>query len=118
MLTVRTVKVLREAGCPLQTLRMAQKYVESVGDSLRDVHLCWDGHELFVVDKWGDVRAAVRNPGQGVLHLVVLPLAAWRTEAKGQEREVDLGRLREHARKRRLRPATSVAHLFASGSAT
>lgn len=110
LVAVRTVKALRDAGCPLQTLRKAQAVIEkSWSESLGNSMLHWDGTDLLSVGAMGDVRSTVRHPGQGVLHVVAVPLGQWRSEALREAQPVDPDELRKRDRARRRRNSRTSA---------
>lgn len=121
LVTVRALRALRDAGCPMQTLRRARATIEGAWRSpLSSVVLCWDGTDVLIVDQWGNVRSAIKHPGQQVLHFVVIPMEAWRLEAQAEASAVEvsyLRRLRAGDRRRSLRPATPVAPLRPGSSA-
>lgn len=110
VITVRAIRALRQAGCPMPMLRKARAEIRRWGEDpgLTDVYMCWTGSDVVVIDKWGTVRSAVSRPGQGILHVVVVPLLKWHEEFADQAEEVDLARLRRLAKARRQRPAVPV----------
>lgn len=101
LIAVRAVKALRDAGCPLQTLRKAQS---AIADSMEGVVpesvLYWDGVDLLRVGPMGEVSSVVRHPGQGVLHVVAVPIGAWRDEVGPLAETVNLAHLEELTRRR------------------
>lgn len=120
VIVIRTIKALREAGCPMQTLRRARAVLEAAGlESTTPAVLVWDGHDLLSFDRWGEARSEFRHPGQGVFHVVAIPLPEWRSEAeRAIATEMDLGRRKELAAARAQRRATPVTPLRApSGGA-
>lgn len=101
---VRAVKALRDAGCPLQTLRKAKAQVERYeNEGLGDVVLFWDGGDVLVLEKWGTLRSAVVKPGQQVLHLVALPLQTWMKETESEAQPVSLTSLKNRSASRRTK---------------
>ncbi|WP_300600521.1 MerR family transcriptional regulator [uncultured Nocardioides sp.] len=101
LVVVRTIKALRQAGCPMQQLRTAADLIDQNWDAdLSEVVLYWDGQDLVALDAWGDVSSLVRHPGQYMFHLVALPLDRWRTEAEGQAREIAIEKILERRAKR------------------
>jgi DNA-binding transcriptional MerR regulator len=83
LVMVRTIKALRQAGCPLQQLRKASEVVQlKWGEDLRDLGLYWDGADIVATDSWGTIRSLVQHPGQQMLHIVAVPLAEWRIQAE------------------------------------
>lgn len=109
LVAVRAIKALREAGCPLQTLRRAQDLIEaSWGETVANTVLHWDGVDLLRVGGMGEVHSTVRHPGKGVLHLLAVPLGAWRAESRDEARTVDLDHLAELHRERRQRKKTPI----------
>lgn len=107
LIAVRAVKALRDAGCPLQTLRRAQEVIEgSWNETIGDSVLHWDGVDLLRMGEFGDVESMVRHPGQGVLHLVAVPVGQWRTDLADLAEEVDVERLLSLDEKRGQRAST------------
>lgn len=106
LVAVKAVKALRDAGCPLQTLRKAQETIEAAADdAVPESVLYWDGVDLLRISSMGDVESAVQHPGQGVLHLVAIPIGAW-FERPEPGSEVDVEHLKSLAQARKQRPAT------------
>lgn len=107
LIAVRTVKALRDAGCPLQTLRRAQAVIEEAGlEGLGDAVLHWDGLDLLRIGEFGDVESVIEHPGQGVLHLVAIPIGRWEAELADLAVEVDAARLRSRDEARSKRTPT------------
>lgn len=80
--SARAIKVLRDAGCPLQTLRRARKYLKQNWElALSGQLLYWDGQDLLGIGPWDAVESLVREPGQQAFRLVALPLDRWAQEA-------------------------------------
>lgn len=101
---VRAVKALRDAGCPLQTLRKAKAQVERYeSEALGDVVLYWDGGDVLILEKWGTLRSAVVKPGQQVLHLVALPLQTWMKETEREAEPISAASLRSRSASRRTK---------------
>lgn len=106
VVAVRAVKALREAGCPLQTLRRAQEVIRSWSDEdAGGAILHWDGRDLLRIGAMGDVVSLVQHPGQAVLHVVAIPVGEWHKQLAAIAKPVDVGRLRrlEQARVERAR---------------
>lgn len=81
LVIVRTIHELRRAGCTLQRVRAAKKYLLDHGSDLSSsTVLLWDGADLRHVDEWGQVTSVLAQPGQGVFHLVALPIGDWKRE--------------------------------------
>lgn len=98
---VRTIKVLRQAGCPMQQLRRASALVRDVwGGDLSGLGLYWDGGDLVSVDEWGTIESLVRHPGQQMLFIVAIPLLEWRDAAEPLAAEIDLEAIRTRRDKR------------------
>ena len=107
LVAVRAVKALRDAGCPLQTLRRAQAVITSSWkEGLGDAVLHWDGVDVLRVGEMGEVQSTVRHPGQGVLHLVAVPIGRWQTDLARETETVDVERLQALARARASRRTT------------
>jgi DNA-binding transcriptional MerR regulator len=80
---VRAVKALRDAGCPLATVRRVKRLVEeNWGQDLTATVMFWDGRDVLVMRPSGEVESMLLRPGQQVLHLVVLPLHHWVSETE------------------------------------
>lgn len=104
LIAVRAVKALRDAGCPLQTLRRVQDILESGWqEALGDAVLHWDGVDVLKVGPLGELQSVLRHPGQGVLHFVALPVGSWRIAFAPHAHEIDVHRLErlDEARRRR-----------------
>ncbi len=107
LIAVRTVKALREAGCPLQTLRRAQAVIEEAWtDSLGESVLLWNGTDVLRIGEIGQLQSVVRHPGQGVLHLMAVPIGRWQRDLAGQAVVIDVDRFRLHDARRAGRPTT------------
>lgn len=108
LIAVRSVKALREAGCPLQTLRRVQPVVEgSWKERLGHAVLQWDGVDLLRVGRFGEVESLIRHPGQGVLHVVALPIGRWQEVLAEHAEAVDIDRLRANDERRASRTRTT-----------
>ena len=95
VLTVRAVKALREAGCPLQTVAKAKSQIARLGNqTLGEVVLYWDGDDVIELEQWGTLRSAVKHPGQQILHLVAMPVTRWQRELEPEAVPVDLEDIR------------------------
>jgi len=85
VVSVRALKELRRAGCPVRLLRKARERLDSEWQpTLRNQLLYWDGRDLLGLGPWDEVVSLVRNPGQGILRLIALPLDTWVAEASGE----------------------------------
>jgi DNA-binding transcriptional MerR regulator len=116
LVTVRAVKALREAGCPLQRLRRAKDELRRVlGSDLTGVVLYWDGGDVLAVDQWGDVYSLIGQPGQGILHVVAIPLGPWLEVATREARMIDVEEMQAR-RERRVRGRTETAQLRTPGA--
>jgi hypothetical protein len=101
------VKTLRDAGCPLQTLRQAQEVIAASWDEdFGDAVLRWDGVDLLRIGEFGEVESKVQHPGQAVLHLVAVPIGRWQGELAARTEKVDAERLRSRDALRSGRPST------------
>ncbi|MGA2836879.1 MAG: MerR family transcriptional regulator [Acidimicrobiales bacterium] len=89
LITVRSVKALRDAGCPMQTVRMVKKKVEAWGAEMHATALFWDGNDVIEVGQAGDLRSLIQRPDQQLLHVMSLPLKAWRAEAVRSAAPID-----------------------------
>jgi DNA-binding transcriptional MerR regulator len=84
VLTVRTVKTLRDAGCPLQKVREARRLIESKwADDSGKVVLLWDNvDDVLALLPSGALISTIRKPAQSVLHVVAVPLSKWQAEVE------------------------------------
>lgn len=98
VVAVKTVKALRDSGCPLQKVRAAVKLLASLDESLSSTRLVWDGSDVFLLDSWGKVVSAIREPGQSVLQTTVLPLGHWEKESEALAEDI---RVRSEKRRRK-----------------
>lgn len=79
---VRSIKALREAGCPLQKVREVKALLDTRwSESLRDYVLYWDGGDVVGLDRWGNLRSLLSKPSQQMLHVLAIPIDRWRDEA-------------------------------------
>lgn len=105
LIAVRSVRALREVGCPLQTLRRAQEVIRAGWDeNLGEAVLHWDGVDLLRLGRVGEVQSTIVHPGQGILHVVALPVGAWQAAARDHFEQVDLDRLKRLSNARAERP--------------
>ena len=80
---IRSIKALRNAGCPLQVLRSVKKTLnDSTDESIRDQVLYWDGFDLLGLDNWGNLQSLRRRPRQQMLHVLAIPIGDWNREAE------------------------------------
>jgi DNA-binding transcriptional MerR regulator len=101
LVVVRTIKALRQAGCPLQQLRKAKVEIAAAWDGeLSSVFLYWDGNDLVATDPWGSLRSLVKHPGQQMLHLVAVPLDRWKREADQLADKIELEEIKKRRAKR------------------
>jgi DNA-binding transcriptional MerR regulator len=95
MIVVRMVHELRKAGCPLQRIRAAKRFLAEHGAALKSSSvLFWDGTDVFRIGPWGDVESTLVRPGQQVLHVVALPVGVWGREGKQVAKFIRADRLR------------------------
>lgn len=87
VVVVRSVKALRDAGCPLGVLRKIKPTLDELGeDGLSGNVLVWDGADVLVIDKWGNLESLRKRPRQQMLHIVAIPVADWERDAHSQIR--------------------------------
>ena len=80
---VRSIKALREAGCPMSKVREVKALItRSWNERLTDYVLYWNGSDVLGLDAWGRLVSLLKRPGQQMLHLVALPLGTWLAEAE------------------------------------
>ena len=107
LIAVRALKALRDAGCPLQTLRRVQPTIEAAWkEKLGQSVLRWDGVDLLRVGRFGEVESLIRHPGQAVLHVVALPIGRWQADLAHLAEAVDVERLRGNDQRRANRART------------
>ena len=93
VLVVRSVKGLRDAGCPLQQVREAKKLLQAKSsEGLSDHVLFWDGGDVVAIDKWGNLQSLVRRPSQQMLHVVALPISSWKKALEADIEKTDASR--------------------------
>lgn len=86
---VRTIRTLRDAGCPLAVLEKASEVLRDDWDAdLANAVLWWDGADIVTVTPAGDVVSLVTQHGQGVFADVAVvyvscPIAAWSQQIDG-----------------------------------
>jgi DNA-binding transcriptional MerR regulator len=97
---VRAVRVLRSRGASLQQVRKAQREMRKHGVSLASARLVWDGDDVLVRANDGELVSMLRQPGQGVLSVLELPLDEWHRSVSPIAKPVDLSRFREQKRRR------------------
>lgn len=96
LVVVRSIKVLRQAGCPMQQLSKAAAQIDAAwGTDLAGVVLMWDGSDLIATSPWGELQSLIQHPGQAMFHLVAMPLDQWRHAAESSARPIDLEAIRE-----------------------
>lgn len=103
LVLVRLIKALREAGCPLRQIKMAQERLHAIWHTdLTGVVLYWDGHEIMV-EHWDEVYRLIDRPGQQALHIVAASVATWKIDAENCAADVDIEAIQEHRREFRER---------------
>jgi hypothetical protein len=93
LVAVRSVKALRAAGCPLPTVRKVKKKVEEWGSEMASTSLYWDGHDVIELGATGTLKSLIVKPNQQMLHVISLPLKAWRSDADQQATAIDASTL-------------------------
>ena len=92
VVSIRCLLALRQAGCPTRLLvRVRQLLATEWGTALRGRHLLWDGRDVLGVWSRDDIESLVAQPGQGVLHLLALPLDEWHDEASARISQLSEG---------------------------
>lgn len=111
VVTVRAIRMLRSAGCPLQVVRQVHRVLQDHWSAtLTDRILIWTGSSVVSIDATDTVMSLYPNTGQGVIrqtisHLVTLPVGAWQTEAEQALPMRDLAQLDEQRLRREGRLA-------------
>jgi DNA-binding transcriptional MerR regulator len=83
VVTVRTIKTLRRAGCSLATLqKVATTLRTDWNTSVAEAVLWWDGRDVLTLTAAGDVISLIRSNGQGliagtVVQNVTCPVSLW-----------------------------------------
>jgi len=107
VVTVRTIKALRDAGCSLGTVRKVAAALDAGWNAtMADSVLLWDGRDVLTMDTAGNVVSVIRRTGQSmirqtVMQLTTFPLGAWVQEAESRATPVDVEQIREQRRRRR-----------------
>lgn len=122
VVTIKAVRTLRQAGCPLAVLRQAS---ETLADAwqrgLNDAVLWWDGEDILTLTPAGDVVSLVTRKGQGLFSVAAVvnvscPVGEWERQLhrslEGRE-PLPLSRIRARREEARLRrgsawPATGA----------
>jgi hypothetical protein len=65
----------------MQTVRKVKKKVEAWGVEMHATALFWDGNDVIEVGQAGDLRSLIQRPDQQLLHVMSLPIRAWRADA-------------------------------------
>ena len=74
LITLRTAKLLRDAGISLQGLRNVVQFLRDthgMAQPLAHTRLVMVGDEVLIVQTEGDLLRLLRHPGRHVLHVVV-----------------------------------------------
>ena len=74
LITLRTAKLLRDAGISLQGLRNVVQFLRDthgMAQPLAHTRLVMVGDEVLIVQTEGDLLRVLRHPGGHVLHVVV-----------------------------------------------
>jgi len=108
VVAVRALKALRQAGCPMQTIKKVKGLLDRESDGFGNRVLWWTGSDIEVVDSMGEVQSALRRPGQLVfLHFLAIQLGDWHKEvvekSASDVRKIDAEHLRSLAEKRKAR---------------
>lgn len=83
VVTIRTVRTLRQAGCPLAVLRQAAEILATRWKrGLSDAVLWWDGEDILTLSPAGDVVSLVTRKGQGIFSVAAVvnvscPVGEW-----------------------------------------
>lgn len=74
LVALKTAKELRNLGVPLQTLRKVVRYLrqfKGLENPLAEARLVVAGNDVLLVQSQEELISVLKNPGQGVLHLVL-----------------------------------------------
>lgn len=74
LVALRTARELRDIGVPLQTLRKVVGYlrrIKGLENPLSEVRLVVSGSDILLVEGQEQLVSVLRDPGQGVLQLVL-----------------------------------------------
>ncbi|HEX8001750.1 MAG TPA: MerR family transcriptional regulator [Mycobacteriales bacterium] len=95
----RTIKALRDAGCPLQRIREARAYIDKEAAKRSSTAvLIWTGNDIVVRHQFGELESAVRHPGQLMLLVAALPVAEWILATRSKAKVYELSEMRERPR--------------------
>jgi hypothetical protein len=76
-------------------------------EGFADRILWWTGTDIIMIESWGEIRSALKRPGQLVFHFLAIPLGQWHKTTVQQcvsaVKEIDPGHLRELAEQRERR---------------
>jgi DNA-binding transcriptional MerR regulator len=105
VVTVRAVKALRAAGCPLQRVREVQEQLDDKWNAnIASAVLFWDGRDVLKVEDQGEIVSVLNETGQQltleVVHVMTFPLRIWIEQALSVAHEVDLEELADARRRR------------------
>lgn len=104
VVTVRAIRTLRAAGCPLAVLEKASQVLRDDWDAgLANAVLWWDGMDIVTVTPAGEVVSLVTQHGQGIFADVAVvhvscPIASWSEQINGLLKDRDpipVSRIRE-----------------------
>jgi DNA-binding transcriptional MerR regulator len=108
VVAVRAIKSLRDAGCPMQSIKKVKAMLANEPESFGTRVLWWSGSDIEIVDAMGTVTSALRAPGQLVFHFVTIPLGALEADvianSEGHIDRIDPVRLRRLSRIRQATP--------------
>lgn len=95
VVTVRAIRTLRDAGCPLAVLTKASQVLRDDWDAdLANAVLWWDGDDIITVTPAGEVVSLVTQHGQGIFADVAVvhvscPIASWSHHVDGMLKDRD-----------------------------
>ncbi|SDY71355.1 MerR family transcriptional regulator [Herbiconiux ginsengi] len=112
LVTVRAIKALREAGCPLQIVSRVKALLLTEWDTeIASSVLFYDGNDVVLIDfDRQAVLSVVRETGQGIfveaMQMMTFPIRRWLDEADALLKPIDLDDVRSRERASRGRTAT------------
>jgi DNA-binding transcriptional MerR regulator len=96
-LSVRAIKALRDAGCPLQRVRTVKALLASDKATMTSAILFWDGSDVKLLGRWGEVQSMLQRPRQQILHVLAIPLHSWRSDLQAEATVVPMKRRSQHS---------------------
>lgn len=105
---VRTIKALRDAGCPLQRVVKARAYIDELAPQggVGGRALYWTGEDVILGSTPSDLISLVRHPGQQMLVLAALPVEEWIVVAASRAQPCNVRAIKRTRRETRRRTSS------------